>query len=117
MTLAHEVGHAYHGMMIQDHKMLNTDYSMPVAETASTFNENIIMNAAIDEAEGETKLALIETQLQDLTQIMCDINSRFLLENKVFSIFATPEFCLIAPKLLFAALFANVEFLIFRLPS
>ena len=71
VTLAHELGHAYHGMMIQDHKMLNTDYSMPVAETASTFNENIIMNAAIDEAEGETKLALIETQLQDLTQIMC----------------------------------------------
>ena len=57
---------------------------MPVAETASTFNENIIMNAAIDEAEGETKLALIETQLQDLTQIMCDIYSRFLFEKKVF---------------------------------
>ena len=54
------------------------------AETASTFNENIIMNAAIDEAEGETKLALIETQLQDLTQIMCDIYSRFLFEKKVF---------------------------------
>ena len=84
VTLAHELGHAYHGMMIQDHKMLNTDYSMPVAETASTFNENIIMNAAIDEAEGETKLALIETQLQDLTQIMCDIYSRFLFEKKVF---------------------------------
>ena len=84
VTLAHELGHAYHGMMIQDHHMLNTDYSMPVAETASTFNENIIMNAAIDEADPETKLALIENQLQDLAQIMCDIYSRFLFEKAVF---------------------------------
>ncbi len=84
VTLSHELGHAYHGMMIQNHHMLNTDYSMPVAETASTFNENIIMNAAIDEASGETKLTLIENQLQDLAQIMCDIYSRFLFEKSVF---------------------------------
>lgn len=84
VTLSHELGHAYHGMMIQDHHMLNADYSMPVAETASTFNENIIMNAAIDEASGETKLTLIENQLQDLAQIMCDIYSRFLFEKSVF---------------------------------
>jgi oligoendopeptidase F len=57
---------------------------MPVAETASTFNENIIMNAAIAEAKPEEKMALIEGQLQDLAQIICDIYSRFLFEKKVF---------------------------------
>lgn len=85
VTLAHELGHAYHGMMIEDHRILNTDYSMPVAETASTFNENIIMNAAIDDASGSAKVALIESQLQDLTQIICDIYSRYLFENEVFN--------------------------------
>lgn len=84
VTLAHELGHAYHGMMIEDHRILNTDYSMPVAETASTFNENIIMNAVIEEANDEEKLVLLENQLQDLTQIMCDIYSRFLFESEVF---------------------------------
>ena len=84
VTLAHELGHAYHGMMIEDHRILNTDYSMPVAETASTFNENIIMNAVIEEASDEEKLVLLENQLQDLTQIMCDIYSRFLFESEVF---------------------------------
>lgn len=84
VTLAHELGHAYHGMMIEDHAPLNWDYSMPVAETASTFNENIIMNAAIDAAEPADKIVLIETQLQDLTQIMCDIYSRYLFETEVF---------------------------------
>ncbi|MDF2542959.1 MAG: hypothetical protein K0S47_2677 [Herbinix sp.] len=84
VTLAHELGHAYHGMMIQDHLPLNTDYSMPVAETASTFNEAIIMNAAIKEADNVEKMALIEGQLQDVTQIICDIYSRFLFESEVF---------------------------------
>ncbi|BCJ93722.1 oligoendopeptidase F [Anaerocolumna cellulosilytica] len=84
VTLAHELGHAYHGLNIQEHLPLNTDYSMPVAETASTFNETVIMNAAIAEAQGEEKLTLIESQLQDVTQIIIDIYSRFLFESAVF---------------------------------
>ncbi|MFU0827119.1 MAG: Oligoendopeptidase F [Lachnoclostridium sp.] len=84
VTLAHELGHAYHGLQIQDHLPLNWDYSMPVAETASTFNETVIMNAAIEEATGKEKLTLLESQLQDVTQIICDIYSRFLFESAVF---------------------------------
>lgn len=84
VTLAHELGHAYHGLNIQEHLPLNVDYSMPVAETASTFNETLIMEAAIKETEGREKIALIESQLQDVTQIICDIYSRFLFENAVF---------------------------------
>ena len=85
VTLAHELGHAYHGMMIEAHRPLNLDYSMPVAETASTFNETVVMNAALDEAtDPEVKLGLLESQLQDTTQIMCDIMSRYWFETAVF---------------------------------
>lgn len=84
ITLAHELGHAYHGLNIQEHLPLNVDYSMPVAETASTFNEALIMEAAIKDAEGREKIALIENQLQDVTQIICDIYSRYLFETEVF---------------------------------
>ncbi len=83
VTLAHELGHAYHGMMIEDHRPLNTGYTMPVAETASNFNELIIVNDAIAKAEGEEKISLIESQLQDCTQIIVDIYSRFLFEDEV----------------------------------
>ena len=83
VTLAHELGHAYHGMMIQDHRPLNTGYTMPVAETASNFNELIIVNDAIAKSEGEEKIQLIESQLQDCTQIIVDIYSRFLFEDEV----------------------------------
>lgn len=85
VTLAHELGHAFHNLNIESHRPLNNDYSMPVAETASTFNENVVMNAAIDGASSdEEKLLLIESQLMDTTQIMCDIYSRYLFETSVF---------------------------------
>ena len=85
VTLAHELGHAFHNQCIEGHRMLNRDYSMPLAETASTFNECIIMNAAIKEArEDGEKLALIESQLQDATQVICDIYSRYRFETMVF---------------------------------
>ena len=83
VTLAHELGHAYHGQQIQDHRPLNTGYTMPVAETASNFNELIIVNDAIAKASGEEKIALIESQIQDCNQIIVDIYSRFLFEDEV----------------------------------
>ena len=85
VTLAHELGHAFHNLCIRDHRILNRDYSMPLAETASTFNECIVMGAAIGKAaDAGEKLALIESQLQDITQVICDIYSRFRFEAKVF---------------------------------
>ena len=63
---------------------------MPVAETASTFNENLVMHAALAAAPDRgTKLALLESRLQDTTQIITDIYSRYLFETSVFA--ARPE--------------------------
>ena len=85
VTLAHELGHAWHNECIKDHRPLNHDYSMPLAETASTFNECVVMASAIGKAaDDQEKLALIESQLQDTTQIICDIYSRFRFEKAVF---------------------------------
>ncbi len=85
VTLAHELGHAFHNLCIRDHRPLNHDYSMPLAETASTFNECVVMASAIGKAANkDEKIALIESQLQDATQIICDIYSRFRFEKSVF---------------------------------
>ena len=86
VTLAHELGHAFHNQCIRDHRPLNHDYSMPLAETASTFNECIVMASAIEKAaDKDEKIALIESQLQDATQIICDIYSRYRFETMVFA--------------------------------
>ena len=85
-TLAHELGHAYHNLHTQDLRILNQHgYGMQLAETASTFNETHIMLKAISEAEGEQKLALLDSILSNTNQIICDIYSRFLFEDAVFS--------------------------------
>ncbi|MBP5780727.1 MAG: M3 family oligoendopeptidase [Clostridia bacterium] len=85
VTLAHELGHAFHDQQVFSHSVIQQDYSMPVAETASTFNEVLVVSTAIERAETkEEKLALIESQLQDANQIITDIYSRYLFETSVF---------------------------------
>ena len=85
VTLAHELGHSFHDRQVYKNSPLNREYSMPVAETASTFNEVLVMNTAISECtDKDTKIALIESQLMDATQVIVDIYSRYLFEASVF---------------------------------
>ncbi len=99
VTLAHELGHAFHNLNLYDNRPLNRDYSMPVAETASTFNEVLVMNDAIRSAADPVKRrALIHEQLSGDLQIICDIYSRFRFESAVFenrdeSFMFPPELC------------------------
>ncbi len=86
VTLAHELGHSFHDRQVFCHSVLNQGYSMPVAETASTFNEVLVMETAIaDATDKDEKLALIESQLMDACQIIVDIYSRYLFEASVFA--------------------------------
>lgn len=82
--LAHELGHAYHNLQIQNERILNQDYPMPVAETASTFNETHLGHHAVAQAEGEELLNLLENDLKEQTQCIVDIYSRYLFETAVF---------------------------------
>ena len=85
VTLAHELGHAFHNLCILPHRPLNRAYSMPVAETASTFNECLINACTIAKAaDDQEKIAILDSLLHDVTQIICDIYSRFRFEAKVF---------------------------------
>ncbi len=86
VTLAHELGHSFHDQQVFKNSILNQEYSMPVAETASTFNEVLVMSEAIANAESkDEKLALIEGRLMDACQIICDIYSRYTFEAAVFA--------------------------------
>lgn len=83
-TLAHELGHAFHNRQIENQRPLNQDYPMPVAETASTFNEVHLGRAALQNASGEERLNLLENDLKEQTQCIVDIYSRYLFETAVF---------------------------------
>ncbi|MCX7921984.1 MAG: M3 family oligoendopeptidase [Clostridia bacterium] len=83
-TLAHELGHGYHGECLVKETYLNNNYTMPIAETASIFCETIIKNAALKTASEEETFAILENDLADSGQVIVDIYSRFLFESRVF---------------------------------
>ena len=96
VTLAHELGHSFHDRQVYRNASLNREYSMPVAETASTFNEVLVVSTALSETEDkDEKLALLESQLMDAAQVIVDIYSRYTFESSVFacrpSEFLSPE--------------------------
>lgn len=83
-TLAHELGHAYHNDCVKDLPILMSDYPMPLAETASIFNETLLVNKLLDAADAGTRVTLLDQQLTDAAQVIVDILSRFLFESEVF---------------------------------
>lgn len=85
ITLSHELGHAFHGEAIFNESVLNSNYTMPVAETASTFCETIVNKAALNDATSDDeRIFLLESSIQDYTQVVVDIMSRFIFEKSVF---------------------------------
>jgi pepF/M3 family oligoendopeptidase len=91
-TVAHELGHAFHNDCQVGKTILQTITPMTLAETASTFNETIIANAAISQAaDSQEELAILENQLINSTQIVVDISSRYLFEKEVFERRANSE--------------------------
>lgn len=84
VTLAHELGHGFHGECLKNESTLNSYYPMPIAETASTFCETIIKKAALENADKQEALAILEAEISDCTQVIVDIYSRFIFENNLF---------------------------------
>ena len=82
--MAHELGHGFHGECLKNESILNSNYPMTIAETASTFCETIIKKAAIKDATEKEALSILETEISDCTQVIVDIYSRFLFEKSVF---------------------------------
>ncbi len=83
-TIAHELGHAYHGYLLKDDSAIHSDYPMTLAETASIFAQTLVFDAALAEAGENEKINVIEEFLQDSTQVIVDILSRFYFERRVF---------------------------------
>lgn len=85
ITLAHELGHGYHGECLKGESILNSDYPMPIAETASTFCETIVKKAAIKNASKEEAFSILESEISDCAQVIVDIYSRFFFESELFN--------------------------------
>ncbi|BAS26690.1 oligoendopeptidase [Limnochorda pilosa] len=84
-TLAHELGHAYHQHVMDGLPPWAQRYPMALAETASTFAERIVTNAALRQASSpDERLALLDQKLQDAAAFFMNIHARFLFETRFY---------------------------------
>lgn len=84
-TLAHELGHAFHTYALRPAHYLNRSYAMNVAETASTFAEMIVADAAVKNAETtQEKISLLEDKIQRSVAFFMNIHARFLFETRFY---------------------------------
>jgi pepF/M3 family oligoendopeptidase len=86
-TLAHELGHAFHGeCAYQTGKTeLQQVTPMTLAETASIMCETIVTEAVLEQVtDPQELLAVLEAQINGAAAVIVDIYSRFLFETEVF---------------------------------
>ncbi|MFN4214614.1 M3 family oligoendopeptidase [Exiguobacterium sp.] len=85
LTLAHELGHAFHNHTMMEVEPLSRQYGMVMAETASTFAEMIVLDAAIDQVEHiDEKLFLLDEKIKRSVMNFMNLHARFLFEEKLY---------------------------------
>ena len=66
-TMAHELGHAVHGMLAARHSIFTFHSTLPLAETASVFGERILSDALMNqERDKKVRQGLLINQLDDI---------------------------------------------------
>jgi len=83
LTLAHELGHAFHGHLMRTERTLNRAYPMTLAESASTFGEMLLMRGLLEEpgVGAETRAFLLNLEASDGATYLLDIPVRFEFEK------------------------------------
>ena len=85
-TLAHEMGHAFHGHILKDFRPFAQEYPMTLAETASIFAEQILSEGLYSNPDitDEQKLLILDAELCDAAIMLLDITVRFEFEKKFY---------------------------------
>jgi len=79
-TLAHELGHAIHSMMASDHGLFTFHSSLPLAETASTFSEMLLVDLMLEQESDEAVL-------RDILFRQVDDNYATIMRQAFFALF------------------------------
>ena len=97
-TLAHELGHAFHNHVMTDMRPWQRSYPMTLAETASTFAEQLITDAALAEATPEQRLVILDQRLLEAAVFTLNIPMRFDFELELYKRRANGELSVAALK-------------------
>ncbi|MCY9822000.1 M3 family oligoendopeptidase [Aeromonas media] len=82
ITLAHELGHAWHNWLIRDLPMNQRSYPMTLAETASIFAETLVRSALFEQARSaEERQAIAWAEADGAATFLVNIPARFDFEQ------------------------------------
>ena len=85
ITLAHELGHAFHAWVMRELPDCQHRYGMSIAETASTFGETIVRNALLERAETQAaELDIVWQEAEALIAFILNIPTRFEFERNFY---------------------------------
>ncbi len=96
ITLAHELGHAFHSWVMRDMPVRQTRYPMSLAETASTFAETVVRNYLLRQAgTPEEKLPILWQEVSSIPRFTINIPVRYEFEKRFYegrgNYYFTPE--------------------------
>jgi pepF/M3 family oligoendopeptidase len=86
ITMAHELGHAFHNIWLMKGSILHSGSPLSLAETASTFNEHLIQDYLAKELTGKELVSFLEKKIQRSITVIVDIYSRYTLEQAVLDL-------------------------------
>jgi oligoendopeptidase F len=93
VTLAHELGHAYHNAVLGDQSVSIRRVPMTLAETASVFAENVVRDAALESArDPQARLEMLDARLRSAVSFLMDIPTRFFYELELYELREKGEF-------------------------
>jgi oligoendopeptidase F len=82
ITLAHELGHAYHNWVMRDLPIEKTFYSMTLAETASIFAETLVKKALLQKSNSrEERLKILWQDAESAAALLINIPARYEFEK------------------------------------
>lgn len=85
ITLAHELGHAFHSWVMRDLSFKETQYPMTLAETASTFAETVVRNYLLERATTpEQKAMILWQEVGSIPRFLINIPVRYSFEKALY---------------------------------
>jgi oligoendopeptidase F len=86
LTLAHEAGHAFHGFLMRHLRPYSRIYPMTLAETASTFGEQVLINGLLEDpaVNDAQKATMLDAEVGHGAVYLLDIPVRYEFEKALY---------------------------------
>jgi oligoendopeptidase F len=83
-TLAHELGHAWHSWVTRDLPLIQQNYPMTLAETASIFAETALADHLGQKNDDALRFEVAYAQVSDAVALLANISARFEFEKNFY---------------------------------